>query len=143
MTDCRVRPSVVLVAQEQWRPDGALGDVPPVSAKVPFAQAGLEERDIWHCSGALNQFRDCDWMQETCRSCDENEKVFGRRRCQAYLLAGEAAAADPVCFKSPHQKKVVSIVRNASAVPTRPIVFRIDSEARAMPCFLLLWLRVP
>ena len=90
---------------------------------------------IWRDSPAFNAFRGYGWMQEPCRSCDEKEKDFGGCRCQAYLLAGDAAAADPVCGKSPQHEKVVQIVRRAAEVPERPIVFRNDAESRALRSF--------
>jgi len=90
---------------------------------------------IWRDSTAFNAFRGYGWMQEPCRSCDEKEKDFGGCRCQAYLLAGDAAAADPVCGKSPLHEKVVQIVRRAAEVPERPIVFRNDAESRALRSF--------
>ena len=90
---------------------------------------------IWRDSTAFNAFRGYGWMQEPCRSCDEKEKDFGGCRCQAYLLAGDAAAADPVCGKSPQHEKVVQIVRRAAEVPERPIVFRNDAESRALRSF--------
>ncbi len=90
---------------------------------------------IWRDSTAFNAFRSYGWMQEPCRSCDEKEKDFGGCRCQAYLLAGDAAAADPVCGKSPQHEKVVQIVRRAAELPERPIVFRNDAESRALRSF--------
>jgi pyrroloquinoline quinone biosynthesis protein E len=56
---------------------------------------------IWHDSPAFNAFRGTDWMQEPCRSCARREQDFGGCRCQAFLLAGDARAADPVCHLSP------------------------------------------
>ncbi len=90
---------------------------------------------IWRESSAFNAFRGDAWMQEPCRSCDEKENDFGGCRCQAYLLAGDAAAADPVCSKSPQHEKVVQIVRRAAEVPERPIVFRNDAESRVLGSF--------
>lgn len=87
---------------------------------------------IWRDSAAFNAFRGYGWMREPCRSCDEKEKDFGGCRCQAYLLAGDAAAADPVCGKSPQHETVVQIVRRATEVHERPIAFRNDAESRAL-----------
>lgn len=83
--------------------------------------------DIWEKSDTFNKFRGFDWMQEPCRSCDEKEKDFGGCRCQAYMLTGDATAADPVCAKSPHHQQLVDEVEqftDADAVPSKPIVFR-------------------
>ena len=90
-------------------------------------------RDIWYGSPAFNAFRGQGWMKSPCAKCDEKDKDFGGCRCQAYLLAGDMAAADPVCSKSPHHEKVVRIVQRAAqgGAPSRPIVFRNDTEARA------------
>jgi len=57
--------------------------------------------DIWYRSDAFNRFRGTDWMAEPCRSCDRREIDWGGCRCQAFLLAGDAARADPVCALSP------------------------------------------
>ncbi|PWE31287.1 pyrroloquinoline quinone biosynthesis protein PqqE [Maritimibacter sp. 55A14] len=58
-------------------------------------------RDIWYDSPAFNAFRGTDWMQEPCRSCERKTVDFGGCRCQAMALAGDPAATDPVCVKSP------------------------------------------
>ena len=48
-------------------------------------------------------------MQEPCRSCPKKAIDFGGCRCQAFLLAGDAAATDPVCSLSPRH----DIIRKA------------------------------
>ena len=45
-------------------------------------------------------------MQEPCKSCARREQDFGGCRCQAFLIAGDARAADPVCHLSPHHALV-------------------------------------
>jgi pyrroloquinoline quinone biosynthesis protein E len=65
--------------------------------------------DIWRASPAFNAFRGDDWMQEPCRSCALKEKDFGGCRCQAFLIAGDARAADPVCHLSPHHALVADL----------------------------------
>lgn len=57
--------------------------------------------DIWWKSSAFNAYRGFDWMPEPCRSCDRKARDFGGCRCQAMAMAGDAAATDPVCIKSP------------------------------------------
>jgi pyrroloquinoline quinone biosynthesis protein E len=97
-------------------------------------------RSIWYESDAFNHYRGTSWMKEPCRSCDEKEKDLGGCRCQAYLLTGDAANADPVCDKSPLHEKVVSVVREAAvaqSAPTsslreQPILFRNDANSRAL-----------
>jgi pyrroloquinoline quinone biosynthesis protein E len=56
---------------------------------------------IWTDSPAFNKFRGEDWMQAPCRTCDRRTEDFGGCRCQAFLLAGDAAATDPVCTLAP------------------------------------------
>jgi PqqA peptide cyclase len=64
---------------------------------------------IWRASPAFNAFRGNDWMQEPCKSCALKEKDFGGCRCQAFLIAGDARAADPVCHLSPHHALVADL----------------------------------
>jgi pyrroloquinoline quinone biosynthesis protein E len=56
---------------------------------------------IWRNSEAFQRFRGDGWMPEPCRSCDRRNEDFGGCRCQAFLLAGNAAATDPVCQLAP------------------------------------------
>jgi pyrroloquinoline quinone biosynthesis protein E len=72
-------------------------------------------RAIWYDSHAFNHFRGTGWMKEPCRSCPEKTKDFGGCRCQAYLLTGDAANADPVCDLSPHHHLVTDAVAAAEA----------------------------
>jgi PqqA peptide cyclase len=86
-------------------------------------------REIWYGSDAFNRFRGDAWMKEPCRSCPEKTRDFGGCRCQAYLLTGDAANADPVCELSPHHGLVTEIVERAessarSAAVEHPLVFR-------------------
>jgi pyrroloquinoline quinone biosynthesis protein E len=67
-------------------------------------------REIWEASAAFQKFRGEDWMQEPCRTCDRREQDFGGCRCQALLLAGDAAATDPVCTLAPTRAKVDAIL---------------------------------
>ena len=61
---------------------------------------------IWLSSPAFSAFRGTDWMQEPCKSCARRDQDFGGCRCQAFLIAGDARAADPVCHLSPHHAMV-------------------------------------
>lgn len=70
--------------------------------------------EIWQKSQAFQKFRGEDWMQEPCKSCDRRTIDFGGCRCQAMLLAGDAAATDPVCSLSPQRAKVDAII---AAIP--------------------------
>lgn len=65
--------------------------------------------DIWTNSPAFRAFRGTAWMKEPCRSCERREIDYGGCRCQAFLLTGDAAAADPVCHLSPHHADVVAL----------------------------------
>lgn len=56
---------------------------------------------IWENSAAFEKFRGESWMPEPCRSCERRTEDFGGCRCQAFLLAGDAAATDPVCELAP------------------------------------------
>ena len=73
--------------------------------------------DIWYRSDAFNRFRGTDWMAEPCRSCDRREIDWGGCRCQAFLLAGDAGRADPVCALSPDHFMVETALRQAESAP--------------------------
>jgi pyrroloquinoline quinone biosynthesis protein E len=96
--------------------------------------------EVWFESAGFNHFRGDAWMKEPCRSCPEKARDFGGCRCQAFLLTGDAANADPVCDLSPHHHLVTEAVARAerggsgapSAVPARveqPLVFRSPSNS--------------
>ena len=65
--------------------------------------------DIWRDNPAFNPFRGTMWMREPCRACERREIDWGGCRCQALALTGEAAATDPVCFKSPDRERIAAI----------------------------------
>lgn len=85
---------------------------------------------IWRDSAGFNHFRGDAWMKEPCRSCPEKARDFGGCRCQAYLLTGDAANADPVCDRSPYHHLVTDMVARANqpraplAAGEKPLVFR-------------------
>jgi pyrroloquinoline quinone biosynthesis protein E len=81
---------------------------------------------IWEDSPAFNRFRDESWMPEPCRSCDRRTRDFGGCRCQAFLLAGDAAATDPVCTLAPQHALVEEILQNVNRSDAREWVYRID-----------------
>jgi pyrroloquinoline quinone biosynthesis protein E len=91
------------------------GDVLPCHAAstIPGLEfANVREHPlewIWDASGAFARFRGTEWMQEPCRTCPlgRQEVDWGGCRCQAVRLAGDAAAADPVCSFSPHHARVI------------------------------------
>jgi pyrroloquinoline quinone biosynthesis protein E len=100
----------------------------------------VRDRDlrwIWYDSPAFNRYRGDEWMKEPCRSCPEKVKDYGGCRCQAYMLTGDAANADPVCDKSPHHALVTQAVERAEqaqpAAGTKPVLFyRDDRNSRAL-----------
>jgi PqqA peptide cyclase len=65
--------------------------------------------EIWRSSPAFNAFRGTDWMREPCRSCDRREQDFGGCRCQAFLISGDARAADPACHLSPDHARIAEL----------------------------------
>jgi pyrroloquinoline quinone biosynthesis protein E len=71
--------------------------------------------DIWYGSDAFNRFRGTAWMAEPCRICERREIDWGGCRCQAFLLAGDAQRADPVCALSPDHAVVEAARREAEA----------------------------
>ncbi len=75
---------------------------------------------IWHESPAFNRFRGEDWMQAPCADCEERAGCFGGCHCQAWLLSGDACAADPVCSRSPAHEVVVQAVQRAAASRVEP-----------------------
>jgi pyrroloquinoline quinone biosynthesis protein E len=89
---------------------------------------------IWFDSPGFTHFRGDAWMKEPCRSCPEKAHDFGGCRCQAYLLTGDAANADPVCDLSPHHHLVTQAVAAADrqGVPEKPLVFRSDRNSSTL-----------
>ncbi|MDF3416537.1 pyrroloquinoline quinone biosynthesis protein PqqE [Sulfitobacter sp. M57] len=80
--------------------------------------------DIWYNGTAFNAYRGEDWMQEPCKSCDRRKLDFGGCRCQAMAIAGQAAATDPVCVKSPVHGKMVELAQAFSQDETGELVYR-------------------
>jgi PqqA peptide cyclase len=85
-------------------------------------------RAIWEESCAFKKFRGESWMQEPCRSCERRAIDFGGCRCQAMLLAHDAAATDPVCSRSPLRFLVDGLIEQAvmQSSETPQWVYRID-----------------
>jgi PqqA peptide cyclase len=90
-------------------------------------------RSAWLESDGFNRFRGTGWMKEPCSSCEHREQDLGGCRCQAFLLAGDAAAADPVCPKSPRHAVVEEAVQRAERgePASRPLVFRDPKTSRS------------
>lgn len=92
-------------------------------------------RAIWYESEGFNRYRGTGWMKEPCRSCPEREIDLGGCRCQAFMLAQDPAAADPVCDKSPRHAELVATVDRLQTprgdVVAVPLVFRGRKESLA------------
>jgi pyrroloquinoline quinone biosynthesis protein E len=84
----------------------------------------MSVQDIWYDSPGFNHFRGDAWMKEPCRSCPEKEKDLGGCRCQAMMLTGDAANADPVCDKSPLHHVVDKAVAYAQVPDSQRTVFK-------------------
>ena len=97
---------------------------------------GASIEEIWYGSSAFNHFRGHEWMKEPCRSCPEKVRDFGGCRCQAYLLTGDAANADPVCDLSPHHHLVTAAVARAERpggpMEEKPLVFRSERNSTTL-----------
>lgn len=72
--------------------------------------------EIWEVSDAFQKFRGEAWMQEPCKTCDRRALDFGGCRCQAFLLAADASATDPVCSLAPQRPKVDAILNELNSV---------------------------
>lgn len=76
---------------------------------------------IWQESASFRRFRGEEWMPEPCRSCDRRSEDFGGCRCQAFLVAGDAALTDPVCSLAPTHAIVESALRETNAQIKQPV----------------------
>jgi pyrroloquinoline quinone biosynthesis protein E len=81
--------------------------------------------EIWHNGAAFNAFRGTDWMQEPCRSCERKTIDFGGCRCQAMAIAGDPAATDPVCIKSPHHAQMRALAEDFSGQSDANLTWRV------------------
>jgi pyrroloquinoline quinone biosynthesis protein E len=98
-------------------------------------------KEIWYDSEGFNRYRGTGWMKEPCASCEFKEQDLGGCRCQAYMIAKDAAAADPVCRFSPEHGLVQEAVRRAEALAATettqsikeyPLVFRDPANSRRL-----------
>ena len=94
-------------------------------------------REIWFESEGFNRYRGTGWMKEPCSSCDQREQDLGGCRCQAFLIANDPAAADPVCIKSAHHplvEEALARADTAALTPLRehPLVFRDPANSRRL-----------
>lgn len=87
----------------------------------------VKEKDlseIWYNSAAFNAYRGTDFLPDTCKTCERLTVDFGGCRCQALAIAGDAAATDPVCRKSPMHTKVEEILAEAMSHPDADLTYR-------------------
>jgi PqqA peptide cyclase len=78
--------------------------------------------EIWEKSEAFQKFRGEEWMPEPCKSCDRRARDFGGCRCQAFLLTGDAASTDPVCYLAPQRPQVDAILAAVNGASAEPLV---------------------
>jgi PqqA peptide cyclase len=86
---------------------------------LPLAFPDLRTQSLasaWHDSEAFQKYRGTAYLSEPCQSCDQREIDHGGCRCQAFLLTGDATAADPVCGLSPRHDLVVAARAAAAEV---------------------------
>lgn len=88
-------------------------------------------KDIWRDGPAFVAYRGTSWMKEPCRSCDKREEDWGGCRCQALALAGDAAAADPVCERSGLHAEIAATAAAEAAAPPPPFRYRSWKEGTA------------
>ncbi len=80
--------------------------------------------EIWREGPAFNLYRGTDWMKAPCRGCARAEADWGGCRCQALALAGDAAAADPVCDLSPAHARLKALAEAEAGAPPPPYRYR-------------------
>ena len=103
------------------------GEVMPcqAAATIPgLAFATIRDRPlewIWNESDAFTRSVGRTGCRSPCRTCPlgRQEVDWGGCRCQALRLAGDAAAADPVCRFSPYHDRVVHGTRSRTDSPAR------------------------
>ena len=102
--------------------------------------ASVRERPlewIWNESDAFTRFRGDAWMPEPCRSCPRKALDFGGCRCQAFLVAGDAALTDPVCSLAPQRPRIDAAIAAAEAAaaaeqPPAPWTYRAAPASRSL-----------
>ncbi|ENO87575.1 pyrroloquinoline quinone biosynthesis protein PqqE [Thauera linaloolentis] len=96
----------------------------------------MDVRSIWYGSEGFNRYRGDAWMKDPCRACPDKDKDHGGCRCQAWMLAGDPAAADPVCDRSPEHDRVRAAVEQACSPAwkggAKPLVFRDPRRSREL-----------
>ena len=130
-------------------PDGAA--LPCHSARIlpGLDFPNLREHSVQHAwveSDAFNRYRGTAWMSDDCQSCEQHTKDHAGCRCQAFLVTGDAAAADPVCKRSPHRALIDEALAHTRPIATDThalrfvpgaarqggLVYRTDENARVL-----------
>lgn len=81
-------------------------------------------KEIWFESEAFRKFRGTDWLPEPCQSCPRKGLDFGGCRCQAFLLAGDPAATDPVCSLAPRHSLISDALAEAESANDHKLIYR-------------------
>jgi pyrroloquinoline quinone biosynthesis protein E len=91
-------------------------------------------REIWFDSEGFNRYRGTGWMKEPCSTCVHREEDLGGCRCQAFMIANDPEAADPVCRFSPQHDLVEHAIAVAAKVSAseHPLVFRDPANSRRL-----------
>jgi pyrroloquinoline quinone biosynthesis protein E len=96
--------------------------------------------DIWRFSPAFQKFRGDSWMPEPCQSCEFKARDFGGCRCQALAIAGDAAATDPACDRSPFHARMLALAEEDAVAGDVPYAYRgrDSGNAEAGPSLVLI-----
>ncbi|MBK8335316.1 MAG: pyrroloquinoline quinone biosynthesis protein PqqE [Sterolibacteriaceae bacterium] len=97
----------------------------------------MNVKDIWFDSEGFNRYRGDGWMKDPCRTCPEKENDLGGCRCQACMLTGDPANADPVCGKSAMRGEIEKAIAyaqipDAERTTVKPLIFRDPKESRRL-----------
>jgi pyrroloquinoline quinone biosynthesis protein E len=108
-------------------PDGRALPCHAAASLPGMAFANVKDKslnEIWQSDPAFQKFRGTEWMPKPCQGCERAEIDWGGCRCQAFALAGDAAATDPVCALSPKHAAVAAAIAQDAAAPKAPFRFR-------------------
>jgi pyrroloquinoline quinone biosynthesis protein E len=78
-------------------------------------------KSIWEESVGFTRFRGEQWMTEPCKSCDRRTLDFAGCRCQAWLIAQDSSATDPVCSLSAQHHLVTQVLTETVALELIPM----------------------
>jgi pyrroloquinoline quinone biosynthesis protein E len=98
-------------------PNGRVLPCPAAAAITTLTFENVRDislEEIWYRSPSFEAYRGTAWMTEPCLSCARRDIDYGGCRCQAFLLAGDAALTDPACSLSPNRGIVEAIIADAA-----------------------------